>query len=292
MRKALLFLAAIAAFAALPAQSATDASTLVLVKGGPFKNARSNYYGQTTTANPYVGRLVTVPDFFIGKYEVTQKEWNDVMGSNPSHFKGETLPVESVSWYDCIEYCNRRSEKEGLKPYYTIDRAKKDPGNLTQIDDVKWAVTINAGANGYRLPTETEWEYAATGGQLSKNFRYSGGDDLDQVGWYWANAGDKKLDGPWLWNRVDKNHCRTHPVGEKAPNELGLYDLSGNVREWCWDWYGELGTSPRASSIETGRVWRGGGWMGVEECCEPSYRANYEACGKGSDQGLRVCRKA
>src|SRR5262249_21780978 len=159
---------------------------------------------------------------YIGKYEVTQKEWVEVMGSNPSKFKGDNLPVETVSWYDCVEYCNKRSAKEGFKPAYNIDRNTKDPNNQTVVDDVKWAVTMNAGADGYRLPTEAEWEYASSGGQLSKCYTYSGGNDIEKVAWFWMNSGDTNLTGFWFWPKIEKNHCRTKPVGGKEPNELGL----------------------------------------------------------------------
>src|SRR5882757_8442620 len=97
----------------------------VFVKGGTFRNTKSGYYGKS----------VTIPGFYIGIYEVTQKEWTEVMGSNPSAFKGDSLPVETVSWYDCVGYCNKRSTKEGLQPYYNIDKNKKDPGNTNDIDD-------------------------------------------------------------------------------------------------------------------------------------------------------------
>ncbi|MEO0293705.1 MAG: SUMF1/EgtB/PvdO family nonheme iron enzyme [candidate division WOR-3 bacterium] len=247
---------------------------LVLVKGGPFKNTKSNYYGKN----------VIISDFYIGRYEVTQKEWVEVMGNNPSKFKGDNLPVEMVSWYDCIEYCNKRSIKEGLEPYYNIDKTKKDPENNNDIDTIKWIVTINPNANGYRLPREVEWEYAASGGQKSKNYTYSGSNNVDKVAWYWRNSGDEYLKGYWSWPIIENNNNKTKPVGLKKPNELGLYDLSGNVREWCWEWY----EGDRTESKE--RVWRGGGWMGAEYCCESSFRGSFEASGKGPDQGFRVCR--
>lgn len=269
-------------------------SNLTQIEGGPFKNTKSNYYGKRVTKFPYNGKVVAVTSFQIGKYEVTQKEWTEVMGDNPSKFKDDTLPVETVSWYDCIEYCNKRSLKEGLQPYYTIDKGAKDPNNLTEIDDIKWTVTVNTGANGYRLPTEAEWEYAASGGQLSKSYTYSGSDDIEKVGWYWTNSGDKPLTGLWSWPMIEQNHNITKAVGGKEPNELGLYDMSGNVREWCWDWYGELqndtDAAPKRSSRESGRVWKGGGWIGGDFCCAPSFRAGLEANGKGPDQGFRVCR--
>ena len=247
---------------------------LVLVKGGTFINTKSNLYGKN----------VTISDFYIGKYEVTQKEWIEVMGKNPSSFKGDNLPVEMVSWYDCIEYCNKRSIKEGLKPYYRINKNKKDPNNTSGYDDIKWIVAINAEANGYRLPTEMEWEYAADGGQKSMSYTYSGSNNIDEVAWYWKNSGDEILEGFWNYRIIEKNNDKTNPVGSKIPNELGLYDMSGNVREWCWDWH------QGDKSLPQGRVWKGGGWLGGEEACKPSFRYTWEANSKGNDTGLRVCR--
>jgi formylglycine-generating enzyme required for sulfatase activity len=262
--------------------------TFVLVKGGTFKNTTSNYYG----------KVVTVSDFYIDKYDVTQKEWVQIMGSNPSKLIGDNLPVEMVSWYDSIEYCNKRSLQEGLQPYYSIDMTEKDPDNkrdpkFGDLDGIKWTVRTNPGANGYRLPTEAEWEYAAGGGQMSKSYIYSGSNDVNEVAWYWKNSGDTPLSGYWLWQTVQQNHDRTHPVGSKKPNELGLYDMSGNVREWCWDWYGDLKsnvTDPQGSPDGFGRVWRGGGWIGADFATATAYRGSLAANGKGPDQGFRVCR--
>jgi len=253
-----------------------EPTEFVLVKGGTFMNTKSGYYGQS----------VTISNFYIGKYEVTQKEWIEVMGSNPSKFKGDNLPVEMVSWYDCVEYCNKRSIKEGLKPYYNIDKNKKDPNNDNDHDDVKWTVTVNAGADGYRLPTEAQWEYAAGGGQMSRSCTYSGSNDVNEVAWYWKNSGDKNLTGFWNWPAVENNNNKTKSVGLKKPNELGLYDMSGNVREWCWDWRESNETGPKGKE----RVWMGGGWMGGGHACVSSFRGGFRASGRGPDQGFRVCR--
>jgi formylglycine-generating enzyme required for sulfatase activity len=287
MRAASIFcLTAITVLVGTCAQAALD--NLVLVKGGTFKNTNSNYYGKG----------ITLSAFYIGRYKVTQKEWVEVMGNNPSKFKGDDLPVESVSWYDCVEYCNKKSVKEGLKPCYNIDQDKRDPNNLNDpafgaLDTIKWSVTLNTGADGYRLPTEAEWEYAAGGGQMSRSYTYSGSTNIDEVAWYWRNAGDRYLSGFWDWPTIRDNHDQTKPVGSKKPNELGLYDMSGNVREWCWDWFGDLKsneTDPQGSSSGYARVWRGGGWIGADFCCESAFRGHLAGNGTGPDQGFRVCR--
>ncbi len=279
VRRLLIFLLiAIMFVVSACSQEKTDKNnSLVFVKGGAFKNTKSNYYGKD----------VILSDFYIGKYEVTQKEWVEVMGSNPSQFIGDNMPVEMVSWYDAVEYCNKRSIKEGLEPYYNIDKNKKDPNNLSDYDHIKWTITINAGANGYRLPTEAEWEYAAGGGQMSKSYTYSGSNNADEAAWNWRNAGDQYLSGDWNWPIIENNNSKTKAVGGKKPNELGLYDMSGNVREWCWDWYGD---DLDHSSGGSYRVVKGGGWVGDIHSIELSFRGKFEANGFGADQGLRVSR--
>jgi formylglycine-generating enzyme required for sulfatase activity len=285
MRRRLLPLFATIA-ALLPAMHAADTPApagMVLVAGGSFKSTRSNYSGSP----------VTLSDFYLGRHEVTQKEWVEVMGTNPSHFTGDDLPVDNVSWYECIEYCNRRSLKEGLRPCYTIDKTARDPTNACELDDLKWTVTLDRTADGYRLPTEAEWEYAAGGGQLSRSHIYSGSDTIAEIAWFWQNSGDAPLAGLWTWSAVEQNRGRTHAVGAKAPNELGLHDMSGNVREWCWDWIGDLGgdpADPQGPASGPARVWKGGGWMGGDFCCEPAFRAGFEPNGRGHDQGFRVSR--
>ena len=224
---------------------------------------------------------------------MTQKQWGAVMGNNPSKFKGDNLPGGNGELSVRLRRVLQQEEPKG-GPGSRITRLIGRPrirNNGNEIDDLKWMVTINTGADGYRLPTEAEWEYAADGGQLSKNFTYSGSDDIDSVAWYWTNSGDKPLSGVWSWPAIEQNHNKTHAVGSKEPNELGLYDMSGNVREWCWNCYADSTsneTEPKGGTA--GRVWRGGGWLGGDFCCASTFRAGFEASGKGPDQGFRVCR--
>jgi formylglycine-generating enzyme required for sulfatase activity len=255
--------------------SNAEYENFVFVKGGMSGNEKSNLYGSG----------ITVRDFYISKYEVSQKEWKEIMGNNPSKFIGDSLPVEMVTWYDCIDYCNRKSQREHLKPYYNIIKDIKDTNNVCEFDSLKWTITINPGADGYRLPAEAEWEYAAGGGNKSKGFTYSGSNDINKVAWYWKNSGTDELSDTWNWKTLENNNNQTKPVGLKLPNELGLYDMSGNVREWCEDWYVDSETK-----VGFTRSQRGGGWMGSEIRCETANRDNFESTGKGADQGFRICK--
>ncbi len=248
-------------------------SELVFIKGGTFQMG-SNSAEAGSDEKPL--HSVSVSDFFMGKYEVTQKNWQAVMGNNPSSFKGDNLPVENIEWYDAIEFCNKLSQKKGLQPYYTIDRTIKDKNNLNKnnYDDRKWTIMFT-GSNGYRLPTEAEWEYAARAGQ---EYKYAGSDYIDGVAWYEENS-DKK----------------THAVGQKTPNAWGLYDMSGNVWEWCWDWYSSSyyavspSTNPAGAISGSYRVLRGGSWDYSAEYCRVGDR-DYSLPYSSFHYGFRLCR--
>tara|TARA_Y100001938_G_C8061824_1_gene417770 strand:+ start:1048 stop:1707 length:660 start_codon:yes stop_codon:yes gene_type:complete len=185
--------------------------------------------------------------FWMGQTPVTQVLYRAVMGENPSRFRGDEWPVEQVSWCGAVRFCNRLSEMEGLQPTYKIHRS-----------EIKW----NREANGYSLPTEAQWEYAAKAGT---ELIYAGSDDIDEVAWY-RHSGD----------RLQK---RTHPVAEKKPNAWGLYDMSGNVFEWCY----ESGVTESRHAPT-----RGGSWMCRDSVCgiEVSQRTHAGLC--LPDTGFRL----
>ena len=218
--------------------------------------------------------VVLPGEIWVSDHEVTQAEYQDVVGSNPSRFVSPEYPVENVSWFDAVEYCNLRSVREGFAPAYAI-----------QGEEVLW----NRDADGYRLPTEAEWEEACRAGAADAfplgGITETGCIDalgnadpiLDQLGWYCGNAG-----------------VTTHDVKQKQPNAAGLYDMCGNVWEWCWDWYGDLGTDlafdPVGPATGILRVRRGGSWYQEAKYCRSASRDMYYPNSKDDLLGFRVVR--
>ncbi len=221
-------------------------ANMVLVEGGTFTMGCTEEQGNCED-NEKPAHAVTLSSFRIGKYEVTQEEWELVMGDNPSTFHGPRRPVEDISWEDAQEFIRKLNKLSGKQ---------------------------------YRLPTEAEWEYAARGGRLSKGHLFSGGNDLDSVGWYNDNATEQ-----------------THKVGQKLPNELGLYDMSGNVWEWCSDWYDgkyyavSPDNNPQGPDKQgpDARVLRGGSWFINARSCRLLYRSRLWTPGyRSEDCGFRL----
>ncbi|WP_461257089.1 SUMF1/EgtB/PvdO family nonheme iron enzyme [Treponema sp. R80B11-R83G3] len=254
---------------------------MIRIPGGTFQMGKE--LAGTEDVTPV--HTVTLSAFSMGKYPVTQELYYSVTGNNPSKFisdpaSGEAQgkrPVESITWYDAVEFCNKLSAIEGLQAVYTI--TSRSPSAGYPIYEAK--VTADFSKNGYRLPTEAQWEYAAKGGNPNsagwKEYMYSGSNKVSDVAWYGDNSGN-----------------RTHEVGKKAPNGLGLYDMSGNVLEWCWDFYGNYTdwaqTDPMGTSSGTNRVFRGGCWRYSAELLRSTYRFNYTPSGQSPSLGFRLVR--
>jgi len=225
------------------------------------------------------GNTITLSGFYMGKYEVTQEQYQAVMGTNPSFFSsnpaaGDTQgkrPVERVTWFDAIEFCNKLSTKEGLTPVYTITGRTPATGYPITSAEVTAAWTNN----GYRLPTEAQWEYACRAGTTT----------------YWSFGDDESELVNYAWYSNNSN-SRTHQVGLKLPNAWGLYDMHGNVWELCWNWYGNYpaGSDPTGASSGTYRVARGGGWDYSAGSTRSANRGTSSPDNRGSDIGFRVVR--
>ena len=215
---------------------------MVKVEAGTFMMGATSEMKDPYSDEKPVHQVTLTNDYYMGKYEVTQALWQAVMGNNPSHFKGENLPVETVNWNECQEFISKLNSMTGRK---------------------------------FRLPTEAEWEYAARGGKKSRSYQYSGSSNISDVAWYDGNSGSK-----------------THPVGTKQANELGIYDMSGNVYEWCSDWYGSYSsssqTNPMGSDSGAKRVRRGGSWCYIARICRSSYRYGDAPDCRGLYLGLRL----
>jgi formylglycine-generating enzyme required for sulfatase activity len=251
-----------------------QAIEMVHLPGGTF--TMGSPANEVNRNNDETQRQVTVSSFYMGKYTVTQAEYEAVMGTNPSRFKqeGVKLPVENISWFDAIEFCNRLSSSEGLTPVYTITGT----GN-------ERTVTWNLNENGYRLPTEAEWEYACRAGTTTT---FNTGINIT------SNQANYDGASPYNNNPVGQYNRRTTPVGNFDANAFGLYDMHGNVWEWCWDWYGSYTTGSQTDPIGpaygTYRVLRGGSWFDGGRNIRSAVRFNYHPSNRNYFFSFRIVK--
>lgn len=253
----------------------------ILVEGGTFSMGSPD--SEAWRSDDETQHTVTVSDFYMSAFEVTQAEYQAVIGSNPSAFSGEELPVETVSWLDAIAYCNARSELEGLEPAYTVAGP---------------TVTWNRGANGYRLPTEAEWEYACRAGtETPFNTETSiSAEECNYWGHYPYLIEDNYFNQSNLETRPGVYRETTVEVGSFQPNAWGFYDMHGNVGEWVWDYYGdyptEAQTDPAGPDSGVLRVNRGGGWNDFAKNLRSAYRATLPQDSAVFNVGFRLVRNA
>lgn len=277
----------------------TTPAGFVAVTGATVSGAVGS--GDTASSIFIEGRSVTIPNLLVCDHEVTQAEYESTMGSNPSESQGEShppaegetqanRPVERVSWYAVLVYCNKRSIAENLTPCYTINSSTNpaDWGTVPTSNNTTWnEATCNFNANGYRLPTQAEWEYVARGGNNgipATQTTYSGSNTVGDVAWYLSNSGD---------NGTTTNP-KTHEVKKKNANTLGVYDMNGNVKEWCWDWYGSISSTTEATGATSGthRVNRGGSYIDVDICSTVSLQGSMQPYYNAGVIGFRVVRTA
>ncbi|MBN1617520.1 MAG: SUMF1/EgtB/PvdO family nonheme iron enzyme [Spirochaetales bacterium] len=281
------------------AEEAASPSRPPVAAVSPVKTHQSPAMASIDGGTFYIGRArhhkVTLSPYYIGVTEVTQAEYESVIGSNPSAFQDPSRPVECVSWYDAIRYCNALSEREGLTPAYTLSafddpefremkknmpiKALEKLGDTlhSKIYDGQYTVRCDWSANGYRLPTEAEWEYAAKGGLTGESLTYAGSDDPFEAGWYEKNSLDS-----------------TQPVRTKKANVWGLYDMSGNVEEWCWDFESDYTredkVDPRGPFKGSNHIIRGGSWDEGKKAMYPWNREDDDGVNANSERGFRVAR--
>lgn len=281
MVKFLGLLAFAAAF--LPcAALAAEKDGMVLVKGGSFTMGSPN--DEPWRSGDEIAHSVELSDFYIAAREVTQAEWEAVMNGNPSASKGPNLPVENVTWLDAVAFCNAKSMADGLAPAYEI---------------ASDAVTWNRASDGWRLPTEAEWEYACRAGSATpfSGKPSIGPDEANFYGHYPYNIEQNYFTQEKLDVKPGQYRRRTTPVGSFAPNALGLYDVHGNVGEWCWDTYGDYGSGgtkdpagPEESSSRIRKVNRGGGWNDFAKHLRCAYRASLPPGRSSASVGVRLAR--
>ncbi len=251
-------------------KTALQMNRMVRVEGGTYKMG-SKDSDKTADNDEQKEHAVTIKTFEISKFEVTVWEWKQYTKANklkmplkPEWGWQDNYPINGITWEEAIAYCNWLNKKEKLQPVYS----KQGPNYV-----------CNFKANGYRLPTEAEWEFAAKGGVKSKAYKFSGGNEANEVAWHKA---------------ISKNS--PHTVGTKLPNELGLYDMSGNVWEWCWDWYNkdyykiEKGDNPKGPEMGERKCVRGGSWDSQVNYLRPANRISTQPNKTHEFYGFRVAR--
>ena len=258
---------------------------MIWVQGGSFDLGKELGAGNDETP---VSR-VTLSGFYIARHEVTQELYDTVMGYNPGYFASDPhpgenqdrRPIEQISWYNALVFCNRLSILEGLMPVYSIS-GSSDPadwGDVPSVSSLAWnAVAMIGGSSGYCLPTEAQWEYAAKGGRGAAGYTYSGSSNPDNAAWYNMNSFNM-----------------THEVGTKSSNSLGICDMSGNVWEWCWDRHGaytgyDKADPPGAASGDS-RVMRGGSWGDPALALRSVNRSYNSPSGRSNLLGFRLVRR-
>ena len=265
--------ATFAPFAYAPAS--TDITMVSIPAGSFLMGSPSDESGRDSDEGPQ--RTVNISAFQMSETEVTEKQWEEVMGWNDCYYeRGDNYPVEYVTWYDCVSFCNELSEAYGYTKCYTISNVYYDGNHIEDAD-----VTCNFGANGYRLPTEAEWEYACRARTTTRFYTGDSDSDLGRAGWYDGNSGSQKRE-----------------VAQKDANAWGLYDMHGDVYEWCWDWYSSrhYGTRPDPDSDPTGpssgslRVMRGGCWYCYAQYCRSANRGIFRPGDRYDYLGLRLVR--
>ncbi|MCL2294522.1 MAG: formylglycine-generating enzyme family protein [Spirochaetes bacterium] len=282
-------------------QAASPQIEMVRIPAGTFTMGSNDELDRSVRAQP-PHQVILTQEFWMGKYQVTQAQWVAVMGTNPSWFHGGTgrepadgeaqgkRPVEMVRWHDVLVFANRLSIMRGFTPAYEMETTTASvwntnpdlwgtvPTSWSSPDRPRWdAVRIVPGSTGYRLPTEAQWEFAAKGGNTADNYTFSGSDNPFLVAWHSANSGN-----------------RTREVGRLAPNGLGLYDMSGNVWEWVWDWFGTYTVSPAIDPTGPNagiiRVIRGGSWGDDADGSRSLIRSFGNPSVRGNAIGFRLVR--
>lgn len=261
-RPAAFFLCVLTAALAAPLENGPVPKMIAVTGGTFFMGSNEGAFSRNERVHE-----VTLKPFLISETEITQDLYQGVMKENPSHFKNSENPVENVSWFDAVRFCNALSEQCGFAPAYVVDGE---------------TVTWNRESRGFRLPTEAEWEYAARGGQYGTGeplarALYSGGETAPELAWYSANSAR-----------------RPQPVKRKLPNELGLYDMSGNVWEWCWDWWEDYSSGvqgdPAGPATGAYRVIRGGAWYINAQFLRSAYRGGLTPTYRSDGIGFRLVR--